>query len=706
IPRGAEQPAAARNPAAPREGRHPLALRRIPPRSMSLLALGAALTVLVVPDPGASSTGATVRVGALRRSAGPDGRVTLPLAPGRYEIRIAKPGFVPVVVPVVVRPDGTTVRVALHLSPASALRTIGTIAAAERGAFNRAPTPVTIVPREAYRDQSQAATDDVLTQKPAIAIDRAGRGLSAADAPPVPLVRGGTPLETQTLIEGDPVALATTRTFPLTALPTYVTQEFEVDPGAAATLPAIDGAVNGTLNVRFADPTPAWRALPEQGFDSRGGSVTDLTGGGATPDRKVAFALAGTINGENGDVAATDVTQRAVMAKGRAAVSPASGLTIAAYGEGDRDGYGANRFQFTSAEYRVNGPQSTVLARAWHVDALREGTAAGDPLETSTADALTGGALELDRTVGTAIVSLGISQTYDAGTAGGVVTVAPGANERISTGFVRTVLHPADRWEAQFAGYLLGVDASADGAAFHQHGLAGRAGISYRVSSRLTLRASSGSGFAPPSLVALAGARTIGPEAATTDDLGLEARVIDAHTTLSGDLFSTSGGNRIVEVLGTAPWIDGGAFARRGAEISLARFVPAGLGYLVQAWTASETPSIASTIGDVAAGNTHGYAEISYHWRSGSRVSLGATYYGADPALGQPAVVPLNSNVEIQLGARGKIQFDVENLGGVRYAIPTPEVPVLAPRNAFAPAPRTYRVVVRRSIGRTGTDGG
>lgn len=673
---------------------------------MSLLALGAALTVLIVADPGSSSSGAIVRAGALRRSAGPDGRVTLPLAPGRYEILVQKPGFVPVHVPVVVRADGTTVRVALHLSPASALRTIGTIAAAERGAFNSAPAPATLVPREAYRDQSQPGADDVLTQKPAIAIDRAGRGLSSVDAPPVPLIRGGTPLETQTLIEGDPVSLATTRTLPLTALPTYVTQELEIDPGAAAALPAIDGAVNGTLNVRFADPTPAWRALPEQGFDSRGGSVTDLTGGGASGDHRVAFALAGTVNGENGDIAATDVTQRAVMAKVRAALSPAGELTVASYTESDSDGFGANRFGFTDAEYRVNGPQSTVLARAWHVDSLRDGVAAGDPLETGSADALTGGALELDRIVGTSIFSAGLTQTYDSGSAEGAVIVAPGANERVSTAFARAILHPATRWEAQLAGYLIGVDAYADAAAFHEHGLEGRAGVSYRASSRVTLRASSGSGFTPPSLVALAGSRSLGTETATTNDLGIEARVIDAHTTLSADLFSTAGGNRMVEVLGQIPWIDAGAFSRRGAEISLARFIPAGFGYLLQAWTASETPAIATSIGDVAAGSTHGYSEISYHWRNGSRISLGATYYGADPALGQPAAVPLNSNLEIQLGGRGKLQFDVENLNEVRYAIATPEVPILAPRNAFAPAPRTFRVVVRRSIGRTGTDGG
>jgi hypothetical protein len=106
----------------------------------------------------------------------------------------------------------------------------------------------------------------------------------------------------------------------------------------------------------------------------------------------------------------------------------------------------------------------------------------------------------------------------------------------------------------------------------------------------------------------------------------------------------------------------------------------------------------------VAAGNTHGYSEVSYHWRSGSRFSFGATYYGADAPLDQRAAVLLNSNLEIQLGQHGKIQFDVENLNNQRLAVPT--LPFSPYRNAFAPAPRTFRVVIRRSVGRTGTDNG
>jgi hypothetical protein len=676
--------------------------------------LGAALTILALPDPGTSTAGAVARIhaanardaGEMRVQLDAHGRASLDVAPRDYTIDLTKPGFVPARATTTVRASGTTVRIPLHAAATTALRTIGSVSAAQRGAFNSAPAPLVIVPREAYRDMSQPGLDDGLTQKPSVFIDRAGRGESAGDAPPIALVRGGTPLETQTLIEGVPVALATTRTIPLSAIPTFAIGELELQPGASATLPTIDGAVNGTINLRFADPTPVWRALPEQGFDGRGGSFTDIVGGGASADRRVAFAVAGSVNGATGDIAATDAIQRALMVKARAALSPASGLTLTSFSEGDRDVLGANRFAFDALEYRLDGASGGLLARAWHVTAQRSGTAAGDPLETSTTDALDGASLEYDRPFGTALVSAGMSETYGTGTANGAVTVLPGAFAREQTAFLRAILHPSPRWEAQVAAYGINSDVEADGRRSFVSGLALRVGAAYRVWDGLALRASAGAGFTPPSLVALAGLR--GPadvETATTTDVGLEAHVIDAHTTLSSDIFSTSGDNRLIETATGAPWANSGAFSRRGAEISLARFVPAGLGYLLQAWTASETPSIGRPIGDMAASNTQGYAEISYHAANGSRISFGATYYGVDTTLDQPAAVLFNTNLEIQIGARGKIQFGLENLNNARLVVPSPALPFVPLRSAFAPGPRTFRVVVRRSIGRTGTDG-
>lgn len=682
---------------------------------MHFLALLSALTIVAVPDPGTSAAGALVRVHAAEVSGrgavvqarlDAHGRAAVDVPPQRYVVDVTKPGFVPARTTATVRPDGATVRVALHAVATSALRTIGSVSAAQRGAFNAAPAPLVVVPREAYRDMSQPGLDDVLTQKPSILIDRAGRGLGANDEPPVALVRGGTPLETQTLIEGVPVALASTRTIPLSAIPTFAIGELEVQPGTAAPLPTVDGAIGGTINLRFADPTPVWRALPEQGFDGRGGSFTDIVGGGASADRTVAFAVAATANGATGDVTAIDTIQRALLLKVRAAVSPSSGLTLTSFGEGDSDDLGANRFAFDELEYRLDGTAGGLLARAWHVNADRDGIAAGDPLETRTNDTLDGASLEYDRTVGTTLLGAGVTETSATGTAAGAVLVTPGAFSRVQTAFVRAILRAGARWQAQLAGYGVHADTEADLARADEGGFLARAGLSYRVSDALVLRASTGSGFAPPSLVALAGLRNRpGAQTATTDDVGLEAHVIDAHTTLSADVFSTREANRFVEIGGGPfPWLNDGASNRGGAELSLARFVPAGLGYLLQAWTANDTPSIARSAGDVAAAGTQGYAEVSYHAPNGSRISFGATYYGADPALDQPSAVLFNTNLEIQIGARGKLQFDLENLNDARLALPGPVLAVLPLRSAFAPAPRTFRVVVRRSIGRTGTD--
>ncbi|MCU1334415.1 MAG: TonB dependent receptor, partial [Candidatus Angelobacter sp.] len=567
----------------------------------------AVLVVTVIADPGTTATGALVTVSGQTTPAatvrlGSDSSATVTLPPaGTYTVVVTKPGFVPAESRIVVARQSVAVRLALHAVAGSALRTIGSASTAQRGAVNRGPAPLVVVPREAYRDMSQPGLDDVLTQKPAVVIDRAGRGIGAADAPPVPLVRGGAPLETQVLIEGDPVALATTRTIPLGAIPSFVTAELEIQPGASAALPTIDGAINGTLNVRFAEPTPVWRALPEQGFDGRGGSFTDIAGGGASADRRVAFAVAGTVNGATGDVAATDAVQRALLVKARAALSSRDGLTVTSFSEGDADRLGANRFAFDGVEYRHDGERSALLVRGWHVASHRDGSAAGDPLETRTDDALTGASLELDRTAGSTLLSLGATETYGTGSASGAVDLTPGSRARVETLFARAILRPAPRWQVQLAAYGVRSDAVAGERRVIESGPAGRIGVAYRASDRLTVRASSGTGFAPPPLVALAGLRgPLSPETATTTDLGFDARLIDAATALSADVFTTTGGNRLVEVGGALPWIDAGAFSRHGAEISLTRFVPVGFGYLLQAWTASDGPAFARSAGDVA----------------------------------------------------------------------------------------------------------
>ncbi|HEX3464769.1 MAG TPA: TonB-dependent receptor [Candidatus Elarobacter sp.] len=675
--------------------------------------LGAMLVVVAVPDPGTSARGASVDVSSIgdhspsggSGTIGPDGRATFSLVPRTYRVAITKPGFVPARAIADVRASGTTVRIPLHAVQSSALRTIGAVGAAERGAFNRAPEPLQILAREGYRDQGQPGTSSVLTQTPSITVDRAGRGLARADEPPVALVRGGTPLETQILLEGVPVALPTTRTIPLSAIPAFVTQEVEVHPGEAATLPETAGALNGSVNIRFAEPTPVWRALPEVGADSRGGSFADISAGGASADRRIGVALAATSNGTIATTHPFDTIQRALLLKARASLSPAATFTATGYSESDANRFDASGFGFSEADLRVSGARDTVLARWWHVAAFRSGPAAGDPFELRTDDSLTGASLEVDRSLGQDLFSLGASETYGLGSADGATYVGAGAFERVQMAFARAIVHPAKKLETQLALYSFRTDLRANGAGEVLGGAAARLGLAYTASPRTTIRASVGDTVTPPSLIAFAGrAGPLGPSGGGTIDLGVEQRVIDARTTLSADVFTTNQINRAVETR-DGRWIDAGSAARHGLEISLARRAPSGLGYLLQAWTASETPTLLNTGGDVASGTTHGYAEISYHGVQGSRVSLGATYWGADPSLAQPATVLLNTNVEIQVGARGKIQFSIENLNDAARAVTSPRVPFLETASPFAPGPRTVRLLLRRSFGRTGTDG-
>ena len=672
--------------------------------------LGVALTVIAIPDPGTSARGADVHLSSVsardgidrHATIGADNRATFNVARSAYVVDVTKPGFVPARARV--SADQTTVRIALHAAPASALRTIGAVAAAERGAFNRAPEPLAILPREGYRDQGQPGTTAVLTQTPSIAVDRAGRGLGAYDAPPVALVRGGTPLETQILLEGVPVALPTTRTLSLAAIPAFVTQEVEVHPGQAATFPAIDGALNGSVNVRFAEPTPVWRALPEVGADDRGGSFADIAAGGATADRRVGFALAATSNGAHATIAPLDTIQRALLLKARASLSPAATFTATGYSESDANRSDQSTFGFGEAELRVNGSNGAVLARWWHASAVRDGAAAGDPFELRTDDALTGASLELDRALGDDLFSLGVSETYGRGSATGATYVGAGAYERVQTAFARAIVHPLPRLETQLALYGVRADLAANGAGAVEGGSTARFGAAYRASDRTTLRASAGATLTPPSLVAFASrGNTFGASSGGTVDLGVEQRVIDRLTTLSVDVFATRVADRLVETR-AGRWIDAGTAVRRGAELSLARHPAAGFGYLLQAWTATDTPALV-TAGDVGSGATHGYAEISYHSPRGSRVSLGATYWGADASLAQPATVLLNTNLELQVGARSKVQLSVENLNDAARAVLAPGLPSLQAPSAFAPGPRTLRLLVRHAVGRTGADG-
>ncbi len=247
--------------------------------------LAAALTVIADPRPRHKRGAAhpcTLRRDAPARCterpgrSAPDNRATFDVPPGSYTVDVTKSGFRAGARRRTGRPPTRRYACRCTRCPAAALRTIGAVAAAQRGAFNDAPTPRRRAPARRVRTKASPAAPTVIAQTPSVAVDRAARGLGpTADDPPVALVRGGTPLETQVLLEGVPVAPATTRTLALSAIPAFVVGEIEVQPGPSAPLPAIDGALNGTLNVRLPEPTSG---VARAARDRRGRTRRQLRG--------------------------------------------------------------------------------------------------------------------------------------------------------------------------------------------------------------------------------------------------------------------------------------------------------------------------------------------------------------------------------------------------------------------------------------------
>jgi hypothetical protein len=90
-----------------------------------------------------------------------------------------------------------------------------------------------------------------------------------------------------------------------------------------------------------------------------------------------------------------------------------------------------------------------------------------------------------------------------------------------------------------------------------------------------------------------------------------------------------------------------------------------------------------------------GYAELSYKWPHGSRASIGALYVGSNNAYGAPAFATLNSNLELSLGPRAKLQFSAENLTNALAN----RVPMFAPISEYGLQPFTLRFMFRQSFG-------
>jgi TonB dependent receptor len=295
------------------------------------------------------------------------------------------------------------------------------------------------------------------------------------------------------------------------------------------------------------------------------------------------------------------------------------------------------------------------------------------------------------------------------------------------------------------------------------------AGAAAHVRPNLTARVSLGTGAAAPPAAALntnpadlfaqtpVGAAPYTISQRTAPDLtletsfgydaGVEYRLHGDTTTLSADIYHTIVHGAFVDGSATgAPlqytWFNAPPMTHEGAELSLQQFKRVGLGFIAQAafvrTYVNETSSalyagpfgaFTANLGIVPGQNlsggsllvpgandvaqtrvpyAQGYTEISYKWPRGSRLSVGALYYGANNPYARPAFATLNSNLELSVGALSKFQLSVENLTnayGGSLPLGYAGTPIAlangttAPVNAGILTPFTVRVLFRQSIG-------
>lgn len=749
------------------------------------------------------------------------GEFTIRLIPGDagvYRVVVTKPGYAAAVL-AALRVDphtGADAGTIVLQRSAAALPVIGSVVARERLPFNATPASIKVFPREAYRDQAQAAVSTVLSQTPGAFVARDGASNAGqAAAPYAATVRGGLPFETAILVDGIRVSLPSTQTFNLAYIPSFVLQDVEIARGPGGAQTAIPNAIDGTINFRTADPTAVRKGMLEVDADSRGGQFSDFAYDGTAPGGRFSYATMLAVDGNPGPQtpisAAGEALQRAELLKASYNLSPASSLTGTFLGSQGTLGLGLTRGFTTSGGFAslANAPNAqethrwdfgdldfesdlrrdhlgvrlfaTQLQRTDGYDAFAF-PAYGSGL--NAADASAGYSLSDDHRIGSDVYELQFMQRYSSAAAtactpgfGCVAAIPQGARENETTLRAAALLKPAERMEIQLAaaGAWLRDRYSTDGGLhFNERTFAGtilHAGASYKVRPNVSLRVAAGTGFASPPLAALNGnaaavsiqtpvglglrfvsqrpAPLLSPETSYGFDTGAEYRLHGGTAVLSADAYHTRTNGAFVDGSYAAPlaiyqWFGAGAMTHEGVEVALSQFKRVGLGYIVQgaltrtyldgtspqlyrlqfgpgvfagnlAMLSGQNLSggslIAPGLNDVSplrVPYAQGYAEISYKWPRGSRLSLGALYYGANNPFVRPAFLQFNSNLELSLGNESKFQLSVQNLTNVNSAA----LPVFSngigiplaqgaafPALANVVGPRTIRFIFRQSVG-------
>jgi hypothetical protein len=223
------------------------------------------------------------------------GATTLSTVQGLYDVTVSSPGYNPTTVSGEAVTAGSTnaIGVTLVRVTFNSLRSIGHVYVSASGSLNTSTSSLNSVNGGTLLDRGQVQLRNALDQIPGV-INGGGYELNSAapGAITAPQVRGGLPYETESLIDGHPIALASSGSYDAAFLTAYMLDNIEVAKGPGVFSDTITGAVNGTVNYRTLSPTHARQESIDLGTDSYGGELFNARATGSVGKLGYAFDYA------------------------------------------------------------------------------------------------------------------------------------------------------------------------------------------------------------------------------------------------------------------------------------------------------------------------------------------------------------------------------------------------------------------------------
>jgi len=239
---------------------------------------------------GAPVSGATITMrgpATLHATSDAKGQFTIDNAPpGLYLIDVSKPGYQAVLEPdyAVIAGQVSSVAVTIQAATFSSLRTIATVRAVGRGAFNTSTAAVSTVSQQDFVNQGATGLGSVLNQIPGLQVSLPNNDGNGASPGAITFanIRNGLGFETATEIDGHPLSVGKYGDYVLSFWTPFMFQSYEVVKGPGADALQTNFAINGVLNMRTLDPTEKFTPTYLFGYTNTGGTYWNFGASGTT----------------------------------------------------------------------------------------------------------------------------------------------------------------------------------------------------------------------------------------------------------------------------------------------------------------------------------------------------------------------------------------------------------------------------------------